>query len=555
MNIILAQLNFTVGDLNGNAKKIILEIENVGDIYGNSILVNSILVFSELAITGYPPLDLVDNSDFIDQQLNVLDQILDKTATISFPFIIGYIEKNDGPGKCLYNSAAVCLRGKIIYNYRKRLLPTYDVFDEARYFEPGTKMGLWQYQGKRIGLLICEDLWYENKLYTLNPAEELFNAHADCIIVPNASPSIVDKHDRRLEMVQGISKKYALPIYYVNQVGGNDDIVFDGNSFITDENGKITHHASAFGEDLIEDLAIRVRKVECILPVQSHAEFYYKQAVLGLRDYVGKCGFKTAVVGSSGGIDSAVVLALATAALGYENVTAITMPSQYSSSGSVSDSHILCDNLKVLCCEIQIKDVFLHISNLFDDAFADHDNHGVTEENMQARIRGLLLMSYSNRYGSLLLTTGNKSELSVGYCTLYGDMCGGFNPIGGLYKTEVYELARFINKKSEIIPTAIIDKAPSAELAPGQKDQDSLPPYDILDPILKLIIEGEYLAIDEKDRCMTIKNANCEAYSRVLALIKKSEYKRRQGAICIKMHNKDFGFGRRVPIAQKWNQS
>jgi NAD+ synthetase len=211
--------------------------------------------------------------------------------------------------------------------------------------------------------------------------------------------------------------------------------------------------------------------------------------------------------------------------------------------------------LKVLCCEIQIKDVFLHILNLFDDAFADHDNHGVTEENMQARIRGLLLMSYSNRYGSLLLTTGNKSELSVGYCTLYGDMCGGFNPIGGLYKTEVYELARFINKKSEIIPTAIIDKAPSAELAPDQRDVDSLPPYDILDPILKLIIEGEYLTIDEKDRCMTIKNANCEAYSRVLALIKKSEYKRRQGAICIKMHNKDFGFGRRVPIAQKWNQS
>jgi NAD+ synthetase len=548
MNVVLAQLNFTVGDLDGNASKII-QIAKEHNEFNNP---DKIIVFTELAITGYPPLDLVDNSEFIDQQLNTLTHILRETESVSCPLLIGYIERNCGPGKGLFNSVAVCLKGKIIYNYRKRLLPTYDVFDEARYFEPGKYMGLWQYKGKRIGILICEDLWYENNLYTLNPVEELFNTRADLVIVPNASPSILGKHQRRLEMVKNIGNKYALPIYYVNQVGGNDDIVFDGNSFITDDTGKVTHRASAFKEDVIDYNASQwtVNFTEQNYNV-SCAQFYYEQAVLGLKDYVNKCGFKSVVVGSSGGIDSAVVLALATAALGPENVTAITMPSQYSSDGSVNDSYRLCNNLAIKCRTVSIKEIFSKISQNFDMAF-ENVVHGVTEENMQARIRGLILMSYSNRYGSLLLTTGNKSELSVGYTTLYGDSCGGFNPIGGLYKTEIYELARFINNKKEIIPVVIIDKAPSAELAPGQKDEDSLPPYDILDPMLKVIIEGEYLSNSEKTRCTKIIHDNHDAYLKVLNLITKSEYKRRQGAICIKMHYKDFGFGRRVPIAQKW---
>jgi len=423
-------------------------------------------------------------------------------------------------------------------------------------------MGLWQHRGKRIGILICEDLWSENKLYTMNPAEELFKAHADLIVVPNASPSVVGKHSYRLNMVTNISRKYALPICYVNQVGGNDDIVFDGNSFMTDSKGTVTSHAKAFEEDVTDSFSINASSNTYFdsfiknlgFNEFDNSRFFYDQAILGLKDYAQKCGFKTAVVGSSGGIDSAVVLTLATAALGAKNVTAITMPSQYSSVGSVNDSVKLCSNLNVTLEEIKIADIFANMLSDFNSVFTC-EKTGVTEENMQARIRGMLLMAYSNRYGALLLTTGNKSELSVGYCTLYGDMCGGFNPIGGLYKTEVYALARFINRKNEIIPQAVIDKAPSAELAPGQRDDDSLPPYDVLDPMLKQIIEGDLSyyemrqdwATEQKDPELYTKT-----YQRILSLIAKAEYKRRQGAICIKMHRKDFGFGRRMPIAQKW---
>jgi NAD+ synthetase len=510
-----------------------------------------------MALTGYPPLDLVDNKSFIESQKFALDKICKETEHLDTYMVIGYIEKNTGPGKNLYNSAAVCHRGQIIRTYRKRLLPTYDVFDEARYFEPGKGMCLFTAYGKRVGVLICEDLWYENKLYTLNPMEELYQAKADCVISINASPSIVGKHDFRKKMVCDLSRKYSLPIAYVNQVGGNDDIIFDGNSFATDCYGNLIGHADRFHADRFDENIVCV-DTEC-LPTrlddqnfESDAEFFYEQAVFGIRDYVQKCGFKGVVIGESGGIDSAVVTALAVAALGPDKVVGITMPSQYSSMGSYADSGALCRNLGVTFKTIPIKDIFNKTLGEFNNVFVD-GTPGLAEENMQARIRGLLLMTYSNRYGYLVLSTGNKSELSVGYCTLYGDMCGGLAPISDLYKMEVYAVAKYINRNKEIIPQAIIDKEPSAELAPGQKDTDSLPAYPILDSLLRLLIEGDLLSPAVWSECTKVALANPDSLLKVQKLLHRAEFKRRQGALPLKMHQKAFGQGRKMPVAQKWS--
>jgi len=552
MNVTLAQLNFTVGDLTGNSKQI------VDVMRGGSIHDNDLVVFPELSITGYPPLDLVDNSSFISAQLNTLDYILRRTNDVDCPFVLGYIERNEGPGKGLYNSAAVCYRGKIMHNYRKRLLPTYDIFDEARYFEPGKEIGLFTLYGFRIGLLICEDAWYNNKLYTLNPVKELYNAKADMIISINASPSIVDKHEYRKEMISGLSKQYYMPIFYVNQVGGNDDIVFDGNSFATDAFGNICGHTKRFEPAILslqymgKHLSVDQNYNEGTY--KSDAQFFYEQAVCGIREYVRKCGFKGVVIGESGGIDSAVVTALAVAALGKDNVVGITMPSQYSSTGSYEDSQVLCDNLGVRLYTYPIKSSFDLIMEQFNGVF-DTAPAGVTEQNIQARIRGQVLMAFSNRYGNMVLSTGNKSEVSVGYSTLYGDACGGMAPISDLYKMEVYTVAKYINDLAgtTVIPQAIIDKEPSAELAPGQKDTDNLPPYPILDAILKLNIEGELLGDEEKKACQDIIDIkNLDYVEKTLRLMTGAEFKRRQAAIGIKMHQKSFGYGRRVPIAQKW---
>ena len=475
MLITLAQLNFTVGDLSGNAQQIIDIMRGTKvhdrerDIYGKEF--NDLIVFPELSITGYPPLDLVDNSNFIAAQLNTLDNILRRTSDVDCPFVLGYIERNEGPGKGLYNSAAVCYRGKIMHNYRKRLLPTYDIFDEARYFEPGKEIGLFTLYGFRIGLLICEDAWYNNKLYTLNPVKELYNAKADMIISINASPSIVDKHEYRKEMISGLSKQYYMPIFYVNQVGGNDDIVFDGNSFATDAFGNICGHTKRFEPAILslqymgKHLSVDQNYNEGTY--KSDAQFFYEQAVCGIREYVRKCGFKGVVIGESGGIDSAVVTALAVAALGKDNVVGITMPSQYSSTGSYEDSQVLCDNLGVRLYTYPIKSSFDLLMEQFNNVF-ETAPAGVTEQNIQARIRGQILMAFSNRHGHLVLSTSNKSEASVGYSTIYGDMAGGMAPISDLYKMEVYAVAKYINELAgkPVIPQAIIDKEPSAELAP-----------------------------------------------------------------------------------------
>jgi len=548
MNIKLCQLDYTVGDLKGNSEKIISIINGEKD-----SKTSNILLFSELAVSGYPPLDLLDSVPFINDQLEYVNKIVKSTKGNPSLVIFGYLEKNPGIGRDLFNSALVCKDGEVIYNYRKRLLPTYDVFDEARYFEPGKGMGLFSYKGIRIGIVICEDLWFKNKFYTINPAEELFNAQANMIISINASPSVVGKYKQKLDMVRGISKAYGLPIVYGNQAGGNDDIVFDGNSFIINEQGVLIAHANRFEEDI---LSIPIEATQTHSPgysrgiapkfFETDAQFYYEQAICGIRSYIKKCGFKGVVIGESGGIDSAVVTALAADAIGGENVVGVTMPSQYSSEGSYKDSEILCKNFGAKFHTFPIEDPFNVITNKFNAEFGMVEKTGLMEENLQARIRGQILMAYSNRYGYMVLSTGNKSEMSVGYFTIYGDACGGMAPISDLYKMEVYAIARYINELhgKEMIPQVIIDKEPSAELAPDQRDTDSLPPYPVLDAILKHLVEGEELSSPTA--------ISSDTMSKVKRLIKNAEFKRRQAAITIKMHNKAFGYGRRIPIAQKW---
>jgi NH3-dependent NAD+ synthetase/predicted amidohydrolase/intein/homing endonuclease len=433
------QLNQTVGDLEGNSKKIIdiIEKEKL------SKAVN-MLIFPELAIIGYPPLDLLDKSAFINGQLKYIDKICHASNGCPSLIVLGACEINPGIGRDLFNSALVIFEGKIIYRYHKRLLPTYDIFDEARYFEPGKIMGLFNFKKKRIGIVICEDLWYQNKFYTINPAQELFNAGADFILSLNASPSVVGKLDQKIKMVQEISTLYGLPILYVNQVGGNDDIVFDGNSFITNEIGVVVAQATSFKEDTIEVTedalyehspgyaqGVKVKHFE------NDAQFFYEQAICGIKDYVKKCNFNKVVIGESGGIDSAVVTALAAGAIGGENVFGITMPSEYSSEGSYKDSELLCANFGVKFDIYPIKDPFSCIMSRFNHIFGEVDKSGLAEENLQARIRGQILMTYSNRYGHLVLSTGNKSELSVGYCVM-GDSYIR-NSLGLLTAEELFE--------------------------------------------------------------------------------------------------------------------
>jgi NAD+ synthetase len=554
MKIVSCQIDTTVGDFIGNAKKVVDYVKRQDEGV-------AIYVFPELTIPGYPPLDLVDNSHFVNDQLEAVKWLLNETKNINAPIIIGYIEKNLGHGRRNFNAAAVCLRGEIIYKYYKRLLPTYDVYDESRYFEPGTKPGVFQYRGTRIGIVICEDLWYDNSLYTINPAEDIFNANVEFLISINSSPSVVKKLSEKVRMICKISKQYALPIVYVNQVCGNDDIVFDGNSFATNKRGAIVSVSKDFEEDRVvidaSSFAFHAHGLphEGLehSPYASDAQFYFKQIVCGIQSYVTKCGFKGVAIGESGGIDSAVVSAVAKQALGAEKVMGCTMPSEYSSVGSYADSEILCRNLGIPFHTLPIKGMYETILAGFNECFGTPEKIGVAEENLQARIRGMLLMTYSNRFGYLVLSTGNKSELSVGYCTMYGDMCGGLSPISDLPKMKVYELAAYYNSLyPNAIPQAIIDKAPSAELAPGQKDTDSLPPYPVLDALLELFIEGEWL--DKEDYCKykIIADQHPEAVEKICKLIKGAEFKRRQASLGIKLHRKAFGFGRRIPIAQSW---
>ena len=560
MKIVLAQCNFTVGDFAANCEKI-------GAIYALHAATSDAVVFSELALSGYYPSDLLTQPAFLAAQDLALSELIRQTTGKRAALITGFIDRNLGAGKPLHNALCVLSDGALVYRYHKRLLPTYNIFDEARHFEPGTLPGVFSLGANRIGLAICEDLWNDQAdlEYDDVPIKELSDAGVGMVLSINASPSNVGKYSERIARFQSTAARHQIAILSLNQVGGNDEIVFDGSSFYINREGKLQAELAAFESDSAtfefdRDLTLvnftradgptGNRKIAAA-PTSAPA-FFHAQITLGLRDYARKCGFKQVVVGSSGGIDSALTIALAAHALGPENVLAVTMPSRYSSDGSVDDSFSLC---KAYGVELRTAP----IEAQFALAVADFERaHGVppsplTQQNIQARLRGRMLMEVTNHSGHLLLSTGNKSEMSVGYATLYGDMNGGLNLIGDLYKMDVYALSRWINQQAgrELIPQVIIDKEPSAELAPGQKDSDALPIYPVLDAILRLAIEGPSLAPDESASLRAfLLPTSLNEVDRVLKLIARAEFKRRQAPPIIRCQRRAFGIGWRMPIAQ-----
>ena len=542
MRIALAQINTTVGDLKGNVEIIINAIKKAKSIGAE------LVVFPELSITGYPPRDLLDFDFFVKDNLEYLELI--KKHTDDIGIIVGFIDYNRAEvGRKYYNSAALIYKGEIMAKHNKCLLPYYDVFDETRYFEPGKSVTAVDFMGTKIGITICEDIWndkdyWQRPNYAFNPVEELVKEKPDVIVNLSASPYWLNKEKQRFEIIKCLAEKYETPIIYVNQSGGNDDLLFDGVSFVVDKNGEIKARASDFKADMVS-YSLNTNYGDIHKISDSEEKSLFKALRMGLKDYCQKNGFKKVVVGLSGGIDSAVVAAVASYSLGSVNVLGITMPSMYSSQGSVNDSKKLADNLGIAFLNVPITDIF----NSYIDTM--QKSQGVlmdlAEENIQARIRGNILMTYSNRYGSLLLSTGNKSELAVGYCTLYGDMAGGLAILSDMPKTLVYRLAEFINFAKEIIPVQILKKPPSAELRPDQKDQDSLPPYDILDDILKMYIE------ENKSPNEIANKYDKKIVNDIIRKINMNEYKRRQGALGLKVTTKAFGSGRRFPIVQKYD--
>lgn len=559
LHIALAQLNYTLCDFGGNLARMRDAIARARGA--------DLVVFTELCLSGYYPQDMVEEPDFLARQQVALDAVLALSRETDAALVIGAATRNEGVGKPLHNSLLVIRHGEVVLRYHKQLLPTYNIFDERRHFEPGPDAAaVCEIAGKRVGFLICEDAW--NNLghdYAIDPVQTLAGAGVDLIVSINASPSNVGKPAQRHALFHEVARDSGLPIVYVNQVGGNDQIVFDGGSFLVDPAHGVVHALPLF-EEAVETVAFDGgfmlgghRLVQPVAADMADSEFYYRQVVLGLRDYAAKIGFTQVVIGSSGGIDSALTLALAVDALGPDKVIGITMPSQYSSAGSVGDSATLCANLGVRLLEHPIAELVGGYRSGFEIHFGAAPSR-LTVENLQARIRGTILMEYSNHFGHLLLTTGNKSEISVGYCTLYGDTNGGLNIIGDLYKTEVFALARHYNARHgrELIPQAIIDKEPSAELSEGQKDSDSLPPYPVLDEILKLHIEGsrlrpaEYAAASQFVAGLRAEAGGDATLARVLGLVAKSEFKRRQAPPIIRVRNRAFGNGRQMPIAAKY---
>lgn len=568
MRIALAQINPTVGDIVANTAKhldFIARAKRQGA---------TLVVFPELSLLGYPPKDLLLKSQFIADSLRALDDIARQVQGIDV--IVGYADRNPAPiGRPLHNAVALLRDGKIHSRHFKTLLPTYDVFDESRYFEPGPineTENLVRIGNLTAGLSICEDLWNDEKLiarrlYHQNPIADLNAAGAELLINASASPFVVGKHDFRLQLFGEQVRRFNKPLVYVNQVGGNDELIFDGNSHVLDANGKVVAQAKDFEEDL---LVVDLNNAD--LPIHHHAvglESIYKALVLGLRDYVRKCGFKTAVLGLSGGIDSALTAAIAADALGGAHVTGVAMPSRFSSDHSINDARGLAANLGMpfhlvaidplhAAYEKTLYPIFDHVvaaisaSAPAKDPTRPEPAADLTDQNLQARVRGATLMAFSNRFNHLLLTTGNKSEIATGYCTLYGDMCGGLAVISDVPKTTVWALSRWINQhhQREIIPWSSIEKVPSAELKPNQTDQDSLPPYDVLDEILHRYIEEEKGVAE-----IVADGLDPATVNRVTKLIDRSEYKRRQAAPGLKVTSRAFGFGRRMPIAQNYVQA
>lgn len=550
MKIAGVQLNYKLGDFEGNFKKI-------SDVLIEHRKQAELFIFTELCLCGYFPRDLIHVNGFIANQNHALDKIIELTKRYSISVIIGYISQNEEKGKPFHNSLCLIHQGEVLYTYHKRLLPVYNIFDEARYFAPGKNPGVFTFKGIHLGFLICEDGWFdlEDFVYESNPVDNLIQHKLDLIICINGSPSNIGKLADRAKHFTAIAKRCEAPLIFTNQVGGNDDIIFDGTSFVIDKNGNILGSLASFKESIgllgYENKTLSLIEHFSPFHIPSNAELFYHQIILGLKDYIQKCGFKQVVIGLSGGIDSALTLALAVKALGSDAVTAILMPSQYSSDHSLTDAIQLCSILNVKYKIISIEPEFNFALTQFE-SYYEEEPSSITSQNIQARLRGRLLMEFSNQTGALVLSTGNKSELSVGYTTLYGDMTGGFNLIGDLYKTDVYELATYFNDLHPKTPIsqAIIEKAPSAELAPNQKDTDTLPPYAILDPILKLYLEGDLLTPQEIAHYQAqLKTVSLEVIQTIHHMVNKAEFKRRQAAPIVRVQRRAFGYGRQVPIA------
>jgi NAD+ synthase (glutamine-hydrolysing) len=540
MRIGFAQLNTTVGDIRTNRDSIL-------SAYKKAVSLGADLVLTpELALTGYPPQDLVFKSRFVPETLESLEQLREAVGTV--PLLVGYVDFNPGKtGKPFVNACAVLAKQEPVRKIFKTLLPTYDVFDEARYFDPASDQEPVELLGTKIGITICEDIWTDKylkwDLYHQDPVCTLVAKGARAILNLSSSPYNVGKPALRREMVSELAAVYGVPFYYCNAIGGNDQLVFDGNSFAIDASGKTIFQMPGFREDVCvaESSGDSFPAIE-LSPEQE----IYEALILGVRDYFSKCGFKTAVLGLSGGIDSAVTAAIAVAALGKECVVGVSMPSQYSSQGSLDDAAILAKNLDIVRHVIPIKEPFEALKEQFKEVFTGK-SEDTTEENMQSRLRGLILMSMSNKFGHLLLTTGNKSELAVGYCTIYGDMCGGLAVISDVPKTMIYRLANYINREGEVIPSNSIAKPPSAELKPDQKDQDTLPPYEVLDQILKMYVEEQLSPEDIADR-----GFDPEIVRWIQRKVDTNEYKRRQAAPGLRVTSLAFGIGWRMPIAQRY---
>jgi NAD+ synthase (glutamine-hydrolysing) len=538
MKISLAQINPIVGDLNYNFKKIIKSIEQA--IQENSNLV----VFPELALIGYPPKDLLLKTDLLSYQDRYIEELKLYTNK-NFAVLIGGISRNPAYGKKLQNSVFCLADGKIDLVASKTLLPNYDVFDETRYFEPAKQASVWSWQNLKFGISICEDIWIEayHTIYQKNPIEDLISQNCDLIINVSASPFETGKVETRRKLIGSLASKYQVPILYANQIGANDQLIFDGNSMIFDKNSNLVNQLKAFQEDHLtidSDILFQEKSADILASSQSNKYRDLESAlVLGTRDYLHKCGFKKAVLGLSGGVDSALVAYLAARALGPENVSAYMLASKFTSQDSINDAQILAKNLGINYQSLSIETLHNQLKNLIVPL------EGLADENVQPRLRATILMAFANINNAMLLATSNKSEIAVGYSTLYGDTCGAIAVIGDLLKTEVYELVDFINSKEEIIPKSIIKKAPTAELRPDQKDSDSLPEYPILDRIIDAYVSRLQTVQEISDQ-----GIDQDLVRRVLNLIDGAEYKRQQSPPVLKIAGKAFGAGRRMPVAQ-----
>jgi NAD+ synthetase len=543
MKIAAAQINPTVGDVAGNVEKVLLYIGRAKELGAQ------LVVFPELCLTGYPPRDLLERPSFVEENLAALGDLAPKVKDVAA--LVGYVEKNlSAEGKPLYNAAALLEAGEISYVCYKTLLPTYDVFDEARYFEPAAGTTPLKIGGQKVALTICEDIWTDElcgprKLYAKDPLAEMAKKKFQLILNMSASPWSIGKDAVRAQLMKAKAKEFNVPVICVNQVGGNDELVFDGNSLAVDPQGNVLAQAKPFEEDIILvdlDYGAGDQHGQAL----SEAEAVYRALVLGTRDYAAKCGFKKAVVGLSGGIDSALAAAVAAEALGPDHVLGVSMPSMYSTDHSKSDAEALARSLGIEYKVLPIQPLFDRYMDEFQKLFVGLPAD-TTEQNIQARIRGNLLMAISNKTGHLLLSTGNKSELATGYTTLYGDMAGGLALLADLPKTLVYRLAReVVNRDREVIPQSTLAKPPSAELKHGQKDSDDLPDYEVLDPILRMYVE-ERKSPEE----IVAAGIAAEAVERTVKLIDRTEFKRRQAPVGLRVTSKAFGTGRRYPIARK----